>query len=666
MKRFSLALSAGCAVSLMAGAALADPPAQVGRIAWVENGVSFLPPGEESWTWASVNFPVTSSESFWTGDTGRTELQVGPIEVSADNESELDVLALDYGQMRLGLPQGSIDLKLWQAPPGGAVISTPAGDVVIDQAGDYRVDVGAPQDDGSYPPVEVTVFDGHASAPGQYGPSDVWPGAAAVIYPGYDPQLQDAQDAAIDDWARWRQSTERWDVQANYSPAVTGYGELASYGDFVQDPSYGQVWYPSGVASDWAPYRYGRWAYVAPWGYTWVDDQPWGFAPFHYGRWAQINGRWGWIAGQPAVQPVYAPALVAFIGGVALGVGGGGGSVGWIPLGPDEVYRPPYQVSPTYLRQVNAASVSRTTINNITINNITTVTQYRNAGAAMVVPAGSFAGGEHVQRAAVAVAPGALAQARPAAAGFAAALPPPTAMAKAGGAAPMGGGGNRGPSVAPPARLQAVHAAVAAQPAGATRPPVIAGAHMAPPQARPPGAPAFVAPAQVHNPTAQAKQPVAAPNRPTGGPAAGSFGAQRPAPGAPQPGFRPAPRPNEGAPPPAQATPQPAYRPATRPSEGPPPSAPATMQTYRPAPRPAEGAPPPAYRPAQEPPAARPPVEAKPPTPPAATLEMREAPQPAPPTTRPPPPGAQPQKGAPPTAEKSDPNKRPPENRPPQ
>jgi len=553
MKRLALALSVGCAAGALAGAALADPPSQVGRVAWVENGVSFLPPGEQSWTWASVNYPVTDGESFWTGDGGRTEVQVGPIEVSADSQTELDVLALDYGQMRLGLPQGSIDLKLWRAPRGGVAISTPAGDVLIDQPGEYRVDVGAPQDDGSYSPVEVTVFDGHAAAPGQYGATDVGPGAAAVIYPGYDPQMQYAQDADIDDWARSRESGENWNVQAAYSPDVTGYGELAGYGSFVQDPDYGTVWYPNGVSYDWAPYRFGRWAYVAPWGYTWVDDQPWGFAPFHYGRWAQINGRWGWIPGQPTARPVYAPALVAFIGGLAFG---GGGGVGWIPLGPNEVYRPPYQVSDRYLRQVNVTSVSTTTINNITVNNVTNVTQYHNAHAAMVVSAGSFAGGGSVQKAAVAVTPAALAQARPGAA--LPALPPPAARA---------GGGFRGagatPGATPPARLQAVHAAVAAQPAGATRPPVIAGAHIGPPQARPPGTPAFVGPAQRKNPGPQIRQ-----SGPTSAPVA-----NRPA----TPALRPAP-PVATQPPPAA---QPTYRPA------PPRPTPPPQPAYRPAPPPA-------------------------------------------------------------------------------
>ena len=378
MKRLALALSVGCAASALAGAALADPPGKVGRVAWIEDEVSFLPPGEQSWTWASVNYPVTDGESFWTGDAGRTEIQVGPIEVSADSETELDVLALDYGRTRLGLPQGSLDLKLWRTPRGGVTISTPAGDVVIDQPGEYRIDVGAPQDDGGYTPVEVTVFDGHAGAPGQVGLTDIGPGAAAVIYPGYDPEMQYAQDASIDDWARTREASEDWDVQAAYSPDVTGYGELAAYGDFVQDPNYGSVWYPAGVPYDWAPYRYGRWAYVAPWGYTWVDDQPWGFAPFHYGRWLSLKGHWAWTPGQwGAARPVYAPALVGWFGGAALTVDGSP-AVGWVALAPGEPVFPGYAVSATYWNALTDASVAPASRRAIAI-----------AGRARLVPSGA-------------------------------------------------------------------------------------------------------------------------------------------------------------------------------------------------------------------------------------------------------------------------------------
>ena len=26
----------------------------------------------------------------------------------------------------------------------------------------------------------------------------------------------------------------------------------------------------------WAPYRHGYWRWIEPWGWTWIDDAPWG------------------------------------------------------------------------------------------------------------------------------------------------------------------------------------------------------------------------------------------------------------------------------------------------------------------------------------------------------------------------------------------------------
>ena len=511
--RLILGLVAGCAFGALATTALADPPSRVGRISYVEGGVAFQPPQEDDWSQAVRNFPVTSGEAFWTGDDGRTELEFGPVQARLDQQTELDVVSLDYGEMRLSMPQGSMDLRLWRVPRGGVSISTPAGEVRVDRPGAYRIDVGAAGEDGSYPPVEVTAIEGDAQAPGPGGFVDVQAGAAAVIYAGYDPDLQDAQDAPIDDWARQRETQGRFDGQPWVPVAETGYEDLDAYGDFQQTPDYGEVWFPRDVPQDWAPYRYGRWSYVNPWGWTWIDDQPWGFAPFHYGRWAQVGGRWGWVPGQPAAEPVYAPALVAFIGGGGVGIGleaGGGGGFGWTPLAPDEAYVPPYRVSNSYVRQVNSASVNQTIINNITVNNGARPAQLRNAAATTVVRADAFARGAPVQQAAVHVSPQAmtqaLAQARSAPAASAAPPPPPPAPPQTGGGGPPGArqnGAVRPPGMQaaapPPARVQQLRQAVAQQAPGSNTPPVIPGVHQATqkPQASPQGSrPQLIAPSQ--------------------------------------------------------------------------------------------------------------------------------------------------------------------------
>jgi hypothetical protein len=141
------------------------------------------------------------------------------------------------------------------------------------------------------------------------------------------------------------------------SPEMTGAEDLDRYGDWDRHPEYGTLWLPRRVEPGWAPYRYGHWAYVRPWGYTWVDDAPWGFAPFHYGRWISWQGRWAWAPGQYVARPIYAPALVAWIGGPQVSIGiniGGGPAVGWVPLSPREVYRPAYNVTNIYVTNVNS------------------------------------------------------------------------------------------------------------------------------------------------------------------------------------------------------------------------------------------------------------------------------------------------------------------------
>ena len=131
---------------------------------------------------------------------------------------------------------------------------------------------------------------------------------------------------------------------------------------------------PTTVAAGWAPYHYGHWAWIAPWGWTWVDDAPWGFAPYHYGRWASFGGPLGLDTGTLWRDS----DLCASAGGVdrrrkrgfrfqpeLFGIGTAA-AVGWFPLGPREPYFPSYQVSHGYFTRVNNTN---TVINNTTINN---------------------------------------------------------------------------------------------------------------------------------------------------------------------------------------------------------------------------------------------------------------------------------------------------------
>jgi len=99
------------------------------------------------------------------------------------------------------------------------------------------------------------------------------------------------------------------------------YNELAPYGEWVRSPQYGWAWFPRHVRAGWRPYSLGRWV-ESDYGWTWVSNEPFGWATYHYGRWAwdrQIG--WLWVPGT-----VWGPAWVAWQQG--------GGYIGWAPLPP--------------------------------------------------------------------------------------------------------------------------------------------------------------------------------------------------------------------------------------------------------------------------------------------------------------------------------------------
>jgi hypothetical protein len=190
-----------------------------------------------------------------------------------------------------------------------------------------------------------------------------------IAFAGRDLERVAVQASPVEDgfdrWAADRNRLEDQSIAARYVPReVVGYQQLDPYGSWAQDPSYGAIWFPHVTVADWAPYRYGHWEWISPWGWTWIDDAPWGFAPFHYGRWAMIGSRWAWVPGRIGPRPIYAPALVVFVGGGgtrgswSLSIGSSPG-IAWYPLAPGEAWRPAYRTSPVYVRNVNRNIVMR-------------------------------------------------------------------------------------------------------------------------------------------------------------------------------------------------------------------------------------------------------------------------------------------------------------------
>jgi hypothetical protein len=337
-----------------------DPPSRVGRLAFAQGTVSFHDSERTDWQPAVVNMPLTTGDAVWTEPKAHSELSIAGTRVRLDGATQLDVLTLDDQSTRLQLDQGRVDIKTFNYDAKQPYdLVTPRGIATLQQQGDYYVEAGSTQD-----PTRLGVRTGAA----QFQAPDgrvlaVRAGEVAEITgDGSAMELHTIQSPPPPMPQYWaaRDKQVVYDRPPQYlSASVTGYEDLNYYGTWQNDPEYGQVWYVRNAPSGWAPYTTGRWVYEPVYGWTWVDEQPWGFAPYHYGRWAQRNNRWFWVPPERSRPAVYAPALVAFVGGTELGVALGVQSrrpVGWFPLGPREVYVPPYTSNRDYYRRLNLAN----------------------------------------------------------------------------------------------------------------------------------------------------------------------------------------------------------------------------------------------------------------------------------------------------------------------
>jgi hypothetical protein len=354
------------ALLALPGVASADPPSRVARIGYVSGPASFAPGGEDVWIAATLNRPLVTGDQLWSDAGARVELQMGLAAVRLGSNTSLTLLNLDDHVAQFQLTQGTARLRVRRISADEVIeIDTPNLAYVIRKPGQYRITVDPVQ--GS---TMVWTSNGQAQA---FAEGASYVVAAGRAYRFYGTDLGDYEQMAMpgsDEFDRWSQLRDRRDDNSMSSHYVAldviGYQDLDNYGSWRNVPEYGYVWTPTRTRTDWAPYRDGHWSWIEPWGWTWMDDAPWGFTVSHYGRWASFNGQWGWIPGPVATQAVYAPALVAFIGGGDFDRPGSSNraSVSWFPLGPRDVYRPAYTVSQKYFTSVN---VSNTVINNTNI-----------------------------------------------------------------------------------------------------------------------------------------------------------------------------------------------------------------------------------------------------------------------------------------------------------
>jgi hypothetical protein len=317
-----------------------DLPSRVGRVSDTAGEV-FLATQDRTNEWAPIglNYPVTTGDNLWTSADGRAEIDFGAGQFRLAGDTNLQLNALDDHQLALFVASGRVIIRVRALEPGEVVrIDTPQTQIEIDRPGQYRVDV-VPE----LQQTVLTVREGEAGVRFSGGIQQTLPGQAVTVSGADSATIAIQNGFGSDDFDTWSAARDfRYDSARGpgyVSRDMIGGRELDDYGTWETSPTYGPVWYPATVAVGWAPYRFGSWTWVAPWGLTWVDAAPWGYAPFHYGRWVWFSGRWGWCPGRYVARPVWAPAVVGWYGGQGW-ASAGGAVYGWVPLGWGEALVP--------------------------------------------------------------------------------------------------------------------------------------------------------------------------------------------------------------------------------------------------------------------------------------------------------------------------------------
>jgi hypothetical protein len=312
---------------------------------------------DEQWIEVTPNTPITTGDRLYARDnssasvafTGRNFARIEP-------NSSIDVVSLADRRTQLALREGSAIFNIGALAPGELFeVGTPYGAVDFQEPGLYQMGYN---DDGS---AFVSVLSGLAQVVGLAGSGQISKGemltllgqtaaqiglsrinpdyAGGLVDDYYGYQYPDIYDGRYSNYDAYLSDPYYFDPYQRYpsyryvSAAVPGAYELDRYGDWQSIDGYGYAWSPR-VDAGWAPYQQGNWMMDDPHGLTWVSSEPWGYAPYHYGRWLNTNNRWYWIPDGVNAQPVYSPALVAFVPLTDTR------EIAWVPLAPGEQYAP--------------------------------------------------------------------------------------------------------------------------------------------------------------------------------------------------------------------------------------------------------------------------------------------------------------------------------------
>ncbi|HUS05054.1 MAG TPA: FecR family protein, partial [Bryobacteraceae bacterium] len=237
------------------------PGRGVARISLIQGDISLRRGDSGDLVAAAVNAPVVVQDAILTSAASRTEIQfdyanmlrLGP-------NSEIRLSELEYKRYQIQLARGTTTFRVLREQDAEVEISTPNVSVRPVKRGVYRVTV---RDDGTS---EITVRSGEAEIFTPRGTERLRSGHTMLARgTAADPEFQIVNAAHEDDWDNWNRKRdrdlERSDSYRYVSHDIYGAEDLDNHGHWADVPPYGMVWVPR-VASGWAPYRYGRWAWI--------------------------------------------------------------------------------------------------------------------------------------------------------------------------------------------------------------------------------------------------------------------------------------------------------------------------------------------------------------------------------------------------------------------
>lgn len=300
---------------------------RIARISAIKGDATIRRNGSDEWEKLGLNLPLVEGDEISVSATARVEIQFDKnTHLRLDENSHLTLSTLRYEGIAVSLSEGTMSVRLIDFDKKTAFfeIDAPKTTLAVQLSGRY--DIAAGRDRSSE--VRVGVLDdgeariysetaGFTLKAGRTtrtiidGPNaGEWETTDAITYDNEFSQWVTSREAIIDQQLSGAQYGKYYDDD------IFGADDLNGNGQWINTPGYGYVWQPSPHAtapySDWSPYRYGHWRWMQPYGWIWVNDEPWGWATYHYGRWFFYAGRWVWspYAYYRSSRSWWSPALV--------------------------------------------------------------------------------------------------------------------------------------------------------------------------------------------------------------------------------------------------------------------------------------------------------------------------------------------------------------------